>query len=137
MEIWQSLKRIAKLILISLVTGFSLGWVELNIGHRYILDKILLGKDPNFVYEYFWAPTYYGLTKSIVVAITFFLIYLSLPQIKLKPVIIGIMGTLIFGIYYYFTFPQTYVSSSLIIGIVHFVFITVVVYISSLLFDYK
>jgi len=116
-----------KLFFSSLIVGALVGVLELFIGHRFILDPLLYNNDAGFVYESFFAPTYYGLTKSIVVAITFFLVYLCASKSKLKPIIksaiVGILGTIIFGIYYYFTFPATTGSSSAIIGIVHFSFI--------------
>lgn len=122
-------KRIAKLIFVGVLAGFSTGLLELYIGHRFILDKLLLGKDLNFIYESFFFPTYYGLAKSIVVALTFFLVYLLMPKIRIKPLLTGILGTSIFGIYYYFTFPHASFYSSFIIGIVHFSFIAGITYI--------
>jgi len=123
---------IPKLVLFSLIAGILVGVSELFIGHRFILDPLLYDKDPGFVYESYFAPTYYGLTKSIVVAITFFLVYLAAFKTKLKPLIksaiIGLTGTIIFGIYYYLTFPHTSSSSSWIIGVVHFSFIAGVSY---------
>ena len=44
---------ILKLKLCSVLTGLSVGILELYIGHRFILDKLLVGKDYNFVYESF------------------------------------------------------------------------------------
>ncbi len=123
---------IPKLALYSLIAGVLVGLSELYIGHRFILDPLLYNKDPGFVYESYLAPTYYGLSKSIVAAITFFLVYLSTLKMKIKPIIksaiIGILGTIIFGIYYYFTFPSTASSSSLAIGLVHFSFIAGISY---------
>lgn len=126
---------IPKLILYSLLAGILVGVAELYLGHRYILDPLLYDRDPGFVYESYLAPTFYGLTKSIVVAITFFLVYLATFKTKLKPIIkpaiVGILGTLFFGIYYYLTFPATTSSSSTIIGIVHFSFIGGISYLFS------
>ena len=116
-----------KLVISALIVGILAGVLELFIGHRFILDPLLYNTDYGFVYESYFAPTWYGLTKSIVVALTFFFVYLCAKKIKLKPIIksaiVGILGTIIFGIYYYLTFPTTTSSSSLIIGIVHFSFI--------------
>ena len=114
---------ILKLKLCSVLTGLSVGILELYIGHRFILDKLLVGKDYNFVYESFFAPTYYGLSKSVIVAIVFFFTYLLAPKNKTNPIIVGILGTAIFGLYYYFTFPRSSFYSSALIGIVHFSFI--------------
>ena len=114
---------ILKLKLYSVLTGLSVGILELYIGHRFILDKLLVGKDYNFVYESFFAPTYYGLSKSVIVAIVFFFTYLLAPKNKTNPIIVGILGTAIFGLYYYFTFPRSSFYSSALIGIVHFSFI--------------
>ncbi len=115
------------LILYSLLAGLLVGFLELYIGHRYILDPLLYESDPGFVYETYLAPTYYGLTKTIVVAITFFLVYLATFKKKIKPIvksaIIGLIGTIIFGIYYYLTFPHSTSTSSVAIGLVHFSFI--------------
>ncbi len=123
---------IPKLILYSLIVGALVGVLELFIGHRYILDPLLYDKDPGFVYESYFAPTYYGLSKSIVVALTFFLVYLAAFKTKLKPIlkaaIVGLAGTVIFGIYYYLTFPHSTSTSSAIIGIVHFSFIAGISY---------
>ncbi len=134
-------KFIPKLILFSLITGALVGILELFIGHRFILDPLLYDKDPGFVYESYFAPTFYGLTKSIFVAITFFLIYLATFRMKIKPVIksaiVGLIGTIIFGIYYYFTFPSTTSSSSWIIGVVHFSFIGGITYIVTKLTKFK
>lgn len=129
------IKFIPKLILYSLITGMLVGVLELFIGHRFILDPSLYDKDPGFIYESYFAPTYYGLTKSIVVALTFFSVYLLTLKKKIKPVvksaIIGIIGTLVFGIYYYLTFPRSSISSGIIIGIVHFSFIAGITYLFS------
>ncbi len=132
---------IPKLILFSLITGILVGVLELFIGHRLILDPLLYEKDPGFVYESYFAPTFYGLTKTIAVAITFFLVYLSTFRTKLKPIIksaiVGLAGTIIFGIYYYITFPHSTSSSSAIIGIVHFSFIAGITYIVTKLTKFK
>src|SRR3989338_1187473 len=120
---------IPKLILCSILVGLLVGMLELYIGHRFILDPLLYGKDLNFVYESYFAPTYYGFIKSVVVSIVFFLVYLTMPKTKLKPTIIGILGTSIFGAYYYLTFPRSTLYSSAIIGLVHFSFIAVITYI--------
>ncbi len=132
---------IPKLALYSLIVGLIVGVAELYIGHRYILDPLLYDKDPGFVYESYLAPTFYGLSKSIVTAITFFLVFLATFKTKLKPLIkaaiIGLAGTLIFGIYYYITFPSTTSNSSLIIGIVHFSFIGGISYLFSKLVKLK
>lgn len=118
---------IPKLVLYSLITGFLVGFLELFIGHRFILDPLLYDKDPGFVYESYLAPTFYGLSKSIVSAVAFFLVYLFTFNKKIKPVIksaiIGLAGTIIFGIYYYITFPSVGSSSVWLIGLVHFTFI--------------
>ncbi|OGY45684.1 MAG: hypothetical protein A3J62_02530 [Candidatus Buchananbacteria bacterium RIFCSPHIGHO2_02_FULL_38_8] len=119
---------ILKLIFYSAAVGFLAGILELYIGHRFILDPLLYDKDLGFVYESYLTPTYYGFTKSIVVAIVFFLVYLLTfrKNIKsvLKSIIIGILGTAIFGIYYYLTFPRSTFFGGAIIGIVHFLFIS-------------
>lgn len=117
-----------KLIFYSIVAGFLVGILELYIGHRFILDPLLYDKDPGFVYESYFAPTYYGFTKSIVVSLVFFFVYFftfkkNINSI-LKSIIIGILGTVIFGIYYYFTFPRSTFFGGAIIGIVHFLFIS-------------
>ncbi len=123
---------IPKLVLFSLAVGILIGVLELFIGHRFILDPLLYDKDPNFVYETYLAPTYYGLSKTIVVAITFFLVYLLTFKKKvntlLKSAIIGIAGTIIFGVYYYFAFPRASSLSSIPIAIVHFSFIAGISY---------
>lgn len=122
-----------KLIFYSILVGALVGVLELNIGHRFILDPLLLGKGYNFVYESYFAPTYYGLAKSIIAAITFFFVYVFAAKQKLNPIITaaatGILGTAIFGIYYYFTFPRSTFYSAAIIGIVHFSFIAAISYI--------
>jgi hypothetical protein len=132
---------IPKLILFSLIVGILVGVLELFIGHRYILDPLLYNKDPGFVYESYFAPTYYGFSKSVVVAITFFLVYLFTFKNKMKPIlkaaIIGAVGTLVFGIYYYLTFPHTSSNSSWIIGLVHFTFIFGITYIVVKLTKFK
>lgn len=116
-----------KLIFYSLIAGFLTGILELYIGHRFILDPLLYDRDPGFVYESYLAPTYYGLTKSIVVALVFFVVYLFTLRINLsliwKSIVIGILGTVVFGIYYYLTFPRSTFFGSMIIGIIHFLFI--------------
>ena len=83
---------ILKLKLYSVLIGLSVGMLELYIGHRFILDKLLIGRDYNFVYESFFAPTYYGLTKSFIVAVVFFLVSLFAPKNKTNPIIVGILG---------------------------------------------
>lgn len=120
---------VLKLVIYSVLLGLSVGILELYIGHRLILDKLLIGRDYNFVYESFFAPTYYGLIKSFVVAIVFFLVSLFAPQNKTNPIIVGILGAAIFGLYYYFTFPRSSFYSSALIGIVHFSFIAGTAYI--------
>lgn len=116
-----------KLVIYSLINGFLVGFLELYIGHRFILDPLLYEKDLGFVYESYLYPTYYGLTKSIVVAIVFFLVFFFTSKTNFgllaKSAIIGVLGTAIFGAYYYLTFPHTSFYSSAIIGIVHFLFI--------------
>lgn len=123
---------ILKLIIYSLVAGVLVGLIELYVGHRFILDPLLYGKDLNFVYESYLAPTYYGLTKSIVVVLTFFFVYLFTRKNNmsqgLKSIIIGLLGTIIFGIYYYLTFPRVNILDGAIIGIVHFSFIAGITY---------
>ncbi len=118
---------ILTLVIYSLIAGVLVGILELFIGHRFILDPLLYNQDPGFVYESYFAPTYYGLSKTIVVAITFFLVYLATLKMKIKPIIksaiIGLVGTFIFGVYYYITFPHSTSTSSAIIGLVHFSFI--------------
>lgn len=132
MKLTKKTKSVLKLILFSLIAGALVGVLELFIGHRFILDPLLYDKDPGFVYESYFAPTYYGLTKSIVAGLVFFLVFLFTSKKKIKPIIkaaiIGIVGTIIFGIYYYLTFPKTSFSSSGIIGIVHFSFIAGISY---------
>jgi len=135
--IWQSFKRIARLIFVSFFTGFSFAWLEIYIGQRHILDKILLGRDPSFVYEYFWAPNYYGFAKFLAVTLAFLLTYTLLPEIKLKPLLIGFMETVALGIDYYLISPNIYLFSSVVIGLVHFIFITAMATVISLIFDYK
>ncbi len=127
-------KYIPKLILFSLIVGIATGVLELFIGHRFILDPLLYRKDLGFIYEYYFAPTWYGFTKSTIVALTFFFVFLCTQKTKIKPIlksaIVGILGTIIFGIYYYFTFPRLSSStSSWLIGLVHFTFITGISYI--------
>lgn len=118
---------IPKLILFSLVAGVLAGVLELYLGHGFILNPLLYDKDQNFVYESYFSPTYYGMTKSLVVAIAFFLVFLFTRKTNLKiifkAIIVGILGTTIFGIYYYFTFPRVTSSASSLIGVVHFSFI--------------
>ena len=125
---------ILKLVLCSLIVGLLVGLLELYIGHRFILDPLLYEKDLNFIYESYFAPTYYGFTKSVIVSIVFFLTYLILPKAKFKPAIVGIFGTIILGLYYYFTFPRSTLYSSAIIGLVHFSFIAGITYIFSKIF---
>lgn len=124
---------ILKLICYGVLVGALVGVLELNIGHRFILDPLLLDKGYNFVYESYFAPTYYGFTKSIIAAITFFFVSLFALKQKLKPIVMaaltGILGTAIFGAYYYFTFPRSTFYSAAIIGIVHFSFIAAISYI--------
>ena len=126
-------KFIVRLIIYSLIVGFLVGILELYIGHRLILDPLLYNKDYGFVYESYLYPTYYGLTKSIVVSVVFFFVYFFTLGKKAKPILksalVGILGAAIFGIYYYLTFPHTLFWSSAIIGIVHFSFITVISFI--------
>jgi hypothetical protein len=132
---------IPKLVLYSLTVGVLAGVLELFIGHRFILDPLLYDKEAGFVYESYFAPTFYGLTKSIVVALTFFFVYLFTFNKKIKPVvksaIIGLVGTIIFGIYYYFVFPSVASSSSLLIGVVHFSFIAGTAYLLAKLIKLK
>lgn len=123
-----------RLIVGSLVTGFALGVLELYIGHRFILDPLLYEKDYNFVYESFFQPTYYGFAKSIVVAIVFFLVYLIKPRNKFNPLIVGVLGTALFGLYYYFTFPRTNFYSSTLIAVVHFSFMAIISCVGAKLF---
>lgn len=134
-------KFIPKLVLYSLIVGILVGVLELFIGHRLILDPLLYEKDLGFVYESYFAPTFYGMTKSIVVALTFFLVYLSTLNKKIKPLIksaiIGLAGTIIFGIYYYLTFPSVNYSSGLIVGVVHFSFIAGISYLFAKLVKLK
>jgi len=134
-------KFIPKLILYSLVAGILTGVLELLIGHRLILDPLLYGKDLGFVYEYYFAPTFYGMTKSIVVALTFFLVYIFTFNKKInllaKSAIIGLTGTIIFGIYYYLIFPTVSYSSGLIVGVVHFLFIAGISYLFAKLVKLK
>ncbi|VVB83100.1 Uncharacterised protein [uncultured archaeon] len=134
-------KFIPKLVLYSLVAGILVGVLELFIGHRFILDPLLYGKDLGFVYESYFAPTFYGMTKSIVVALTFFLTYIFTFNKKInllaKSAIIGLVGTIIFGIYYYITFPTVTSSSGIIVGIVHFSFIAVISYVFAKLVKLK
>ena len=117
------------------------GLIELYVGHRFILNPLLYNKDLNFVYESYLAPTYYGLTKSIVVALVFFFVYLftrrnNLSQ-GLKSIIIGLVGTITFGLYYYFTFPRVTVLNGAIIGVVHFSFIAGITYLFAKIFKVK
>jgi hypothetical protein len=134
-------KFIPKLILYSLIAGALVGVLELFIGHRFILDPLLYGKDLGFVYESYFAPTFYGMTKSIVVALTFFFVYLLTFNKKMntiaKSAIIGLTGTIIFGIYYYLTFPSVNYSSGLIVGVVHFSFIAGISYLFAKLVKIK
>ncbi len=130
-----------KLIIYSAVTGMLVGLIELYVGHRFILNPLLYNKDLNFVYESYLAPTYYGLTKSIVVALVFFFVYLftrrnNLSQ-GLKSIIIGLVGTITFGLYYYFTFPRVTVLNGAIIGVVHFSFIAGITYLFAKIFKVK
>src|SRR3990167_7560786 len=126
-----------KLIFHGLWLGLSVGMLELYIGHRFILDKLFIGRDYNFVYESFFAPTYYGLAKSIIVAIVFFLTYLMAPKNKTNPIIVGISGAAIFGLYYYITFPRASFYSAALIGIVHFSFIAGITYFFNKIFKLK
>jgi hypothetical protein len=123
---------IIKLVVFSVIAGFLTGVLELYVGHRFILNPLLYDKDANFVYESFFAPTYYGLTKSIVVSIVFFFVYLLTFGKRIIPIIkaaaVGILGSAIFGIYYYITFPRVSLFGGVAIGIVHFLFIAGVPY---------
>lgn len=126
---------IPRLALSALFVGLLTGILELYIGHRYILDPLLYGADPNFTYETYFAPTFYGMSKSIVVAITYFLVFWLAEKKKInllaKSAIVGVVGTILFGIYYYFTFPIASVTSGVIVGLVHFTFIGGITYIFS------
>ena len=128
------MKHLPKLALFSIIVGVLAGVLELYIGHRFILDP-LLHNDAGFVYESYFAPTYYGFTKSIVIAITFFLVSIFTFNKKinllLKSVIIGVLGTAFFGLYYYFTFPPVTLYTTAVIGVVHFTFIAGVSYLAS------
>ena len=132
--------KIPKLIIFSVVIGILVGVLELVIGHRFILDPLLY-EDLGFVYESYFAPTYYGLTKTIIISIVTFLTYLFGFKKKIKPilkaVIVGVAGTIILGIYYYFTFPSVASASSALIGIVHFSFIFGITYIADRLVKFN
>jgi len=123
--------KIPKLIIFSVVIGILVGVLELVIGHRFILDPLLY-EDLGFVYESYFAPTYYGLTKTIIISIVTFLTYLFGFKKKIKPilkaVIVGVAGTIILGIYYYFTFPRISFFGGAVIGTVHFLFIAGIPY---------
>ncbi len=129
-----------QLVIIALIVGTLAGVLDLFIGHRLILDSLLAG-DPSFISESYFAPTYFGLTKLIAVAVTFFFVYLSASRSKLKPVakslIVGILGTLLFSIYYYLTSPSLAITSSLLIAAVHFIFIFGVTYLVVKLLKFK
>jgi len=126
-------EKFLKLAIFSVVVGVLVGVLELVLGHRFILDPLLY-EDLGFVYETYFGPTYYGFTKTIIVSIVTFFIYLIGFKKKmntiLKTAIIGVVGTIILGIYYYFTFPSVASESSVLIGAVHFSFIFVIVYIT-------
>lgn len=132
---------VLKLIIYAVTIGVLVGVLELYIGHTYILNPLLYNKDLNFVYESYLAPTYYGLTKSIVVATVFFFVYFLTRKNNisqgLKSIIVGIIGTILFGIYYYFTFPRVTVLDASIIGVVHISFITVITYLSAKILKIK
>jgi hypothetical protein len=132
---------IPKLILSSLAIGILVGILELYIGHRFILDPLLYEKEAGFTYETYFAPTFYGMTKSIVVAITSFLVFLFTAKTKMnllmKSALIGILGTTFFGIYYYFTFPHVGLYATVLVGIVHFSFIAGITYIFSKIVELK
>jgi hypothetical protein len=125
-------KPVLMLALYAVIIGILVGFLELIIGHRFILDPLLYHSDTGFVYETYFAPTYYGLSKTIVIGLTFFFTFLATKKSKLKQitksVIVGIIGTAVFGLYYYITFPQVGSSSSTIIGLVHFSFIAGITY---------
>jgi len=126
---------IPRLALSAISVGILVGILELYIGHRFILDPLLYGVDTGFTYETYFSPTYYGMTKSIVVALTFFLVFLFTEKKKIsllmKSALVGILGTIIFGIYYYFTFPSVGIYATALVGIVHFTFIGGITYIFS------
>ena len=136
----KKISKIPKLIIFSVVIGILVGVLELIIGHRFILDPLLY-EDLGFVYESYFAPTYYGFTKTIIVSIVTFLAYLFGFKKKIKPVfkavIVGIAGTIILGIYYYFTFPSVASASSALIGAVHFSFIFIIVYLADKLVKFS
>ena len=46
----------------------------------------------------------------------------------MKSVLTGILGTALFGLYYYFTFPSVGLYATALVGIVHFSFISVITY---------
>lgn len=121
-----------KLAISALAVGILVGVLELYIGHRFILDPLLYGQESGFTYETYFAPTFYGMTKSIVVAITFFLVFLLTAKKKInllvKSAFVGIIGTTLFGIYYYFTFPPVGLYATALVGIVHFSFIGGITY---------
>ena len=73
---------VPKLALSALCVGILVGVLELYIGHRFILDPLLYGQDSGFVYESYFAPTFYGMTKSIIIGLTFFLVFYLLLRKK-------------------------------------------------------
>ena len=114
-----------QLILIAILIGVIVSIVELFVGHKMILDPLLHEMDPNFISESYFAPTYYGLTKMIAVALTFFFIYLCTSKSKMKPILksamVGVIGTIIFGIYHSATLPNLSFISTAVLLLVHFV----------------
>jgi len=126
---------VLKFTLSALIIGILVGVLELYIGHRFILDPLLYNIDYGFTYETYFAPTFYGLTKSIVVGLTSFLSLLFMAKRKInlmiKSAIVGVLGTAIFALYYYFTFPHVGLYATVLVGIVHFSFIAGITYIVS------
>ena len=129
-EIKKEKDNILKLVYSAIIAGALIGILELYIGHRLILDPLLYGNELNFVYESYLAPTYYGLAKSIITAFAFFFVYLFMPRNRLKACWVGIIGTIAFGIYYYFTFPRSSIAASSLIAVVHFAFIAGISYLA-------
>lgn len=119
----KKLNKFIIILLTALLVGATASVLELYFGHAFILEP-LLANDYNFIKETYFAPTYYGLIKMFVVFIAFFAVYYFFRKIKInKNLIVGILGTLLFGIYYYFIRPAPTAFSIISISIVHFIFI--------------
>lgn len=130
-----------KLILIALLIGILVGLAELFIGHRFILDPLLENVDSEAVHGTFFYPNYYGLVKSIIVAVTFFFVFLCCQKGEIKPAVksalVGVIALIIFGIYSNLVFPKPQFISTVITAMVHFVFVAGITFIIVKILKFK